>query len=165
MRKRYSIDARLPQHEVALSCHDVVRFVPRAPSTHAHGGANTLHMTTLEIGKKLVEMCNQGKAAAVIDTLYAPDIVSVEAGGPPGMSREVKGLEAIHAKSKWWSDNHTIHSAKAEGPWPNGDQFIVHFQYDVTNKPNGQRFVMDEMALYTVKNDKIVHEAFFYTAG
>ena len=27
------------------------------------------------------------------------------------------------------------------------------------------RFTMEEMALYTVKDDKIVHEAFFYNMG
>ena len=165
MRERYSIGARLPLHEATLSCHDAVRFVTCAPSTRAYAGAKTVRMTTMEIGKKLVELCNQGKAAVVIDTLYASDIVSVEAGGPPGMPREMKGLEAVHGKSKWWNDNHTIHSSKAEGPWPNGDQFIVRFQFDVTNKQNNQRIQMDEMALYTVKNDKIVHEAFFYTQG
>ena len=36
-------------------------------------------MTTLEVGKKLVELCKQGKNQEAMDTLYAPDIVSVEA--------------------------------------------------------------------------------------
>jgi hypothetical protein len=121
-------------------------------------------MTTLEIGKKLVELCNQGKVDAVVDAFYAKDIVSVEAGAPPGQSAEAHGLEAVHAKSKWWGENHTIHSGKAEGPWPNGDQFIVRFTYDVTHKPTDRRFTLDETALYTVKNDKIVREVFFYTA-
>jgi hypothetical protein len=120
-------------------------------------------MTTNEIGKKLVELCNQGKFDTVMDTLYAKDIVSVEAGGPPDMPKEMKGLEAVAGKAKWWNENHTVHSSKAEGPFPKGDQFIVRFLFDITNKPSGKRMQLDEMALYTVKNDKIVREEFFYT--
>ena len=119
-------------------------------------------MTTLEIGKKLVALCNEGKNQVAMETLYSPDIVSVEAGGPPGTEREVRGIAAVAAKGKQWYENHTIHSAKHDGPYPNGDQFIVKLSYDVTNKPSGQRMNFEEMALYTVKNDKIVHEAFFY---
>lgn len=122
-------------------------------------------MTTQEVGKKLVELCKQGKNAEAIEALYADDIVSVEAGGPPGESREVKGLEAVRAKGKWWSDNHTVHSGEADGPYPHGDQFIVKFTYDITSKPENKRFTMQEMALYTVKDDKIVGESFFYSMG
>ena len=122
-------------------------------------------MTTLEVGKKLVELCKQGKNQEAMDALYAPDIVSVEAAAMPGMSAEVRGREAVFAKSKWWNDNHTVHSASTEGPWPHGDRFIVRFSYDVTNKPSNLRFTMDEAALFTVKDGKIVREEFFYVTG
>jgi ketosteroid isomerase-like protein len=122
-------------------------------------------MTTLEIGKKLVELCKQGKATEVKDTLYAKDIVSVEAGAPPGQSAESRGLEAVQAKGKWWQDNHEIHSASVEGPWPHGDRFIVRFTYDITNKPQNRRMQMDETALFTVADGKIVREEFFYVTG
>ncbi len=119
-------------------------------------------MTTIEIGKKLVELCNAGKNEEAMKTLYANDIVSVEAFSPPGQSPEAAGLEAVLAKSKWWAENHTIHSAKVEGPWPQGDRFVVRFTYDITQKQSGNRITMDEAALFTVKGDKIVREEFFY---
>lgn len=122
-------------------------------------------MTALEVGKKLVDLCKQGKNDVAIDTLYSKDIVAVEAGAPPGQNREAKGLEAIKGKSKWWTENHIVHSAQVDGPYPNGDQFICKFTFDITFKPQNKRFTMEEMALYTVKDDKIVHEAFFYNMG
>lgn len=122
-------------------------------------------MTTLEIGKKLVELCDKGQNEVVMQTLYSPDIVSVEAAAMPGMSQEVRGLEGVAAKGKWWSENHTVHSAKHEGPYPNGNRFIVRFTYDVTNKPSNRRFQMDEMGLFTVENGKIVREEYFYVTG
>ena len=121
--------------------------------------------TTTDVGKKLVELCKQGKNEEAKKTLYANDIVSVEAGAPPGESAEAKGIEAVMAKGKWWADNHEIHSAACEGPFPNGDRFIVRFTYDVTNKPSGKRIKMDEGALFTVKDGKIVREEFFYVTG
>ena len=123
-------------------------------------------MTNLEIGKKLVELCQQGKIEEAVTTLYAKDIVSVEAASPPNGSAETRGIDAIHAKSKWWTDNHTVHSAVTEGPYPHGsDKFGVKFVYDVTNKPTNQRRKFEELAVYTVKDGKIVREEFFYVAG
>ena len=122
-------------------------------------------MTAFEVGKKLVELCNQGKAKEAMETLYSHDISSVEAQTMPNMPAEMQGIKAVIGKSQWWADNHTIHSASCEGPFPNGDRFIVRFQFDVTNKPSNKRIKMDEMGLYTVQNGKIVREEFFYTAG
>ena len=122
-------------------------------------------MTTIDVGKKLVELCKAGKNEEAMKTLYATDIVSVEAGAPPGQSPEAHGIEAVIGKSKWWADNHEVHSAVCEGPFPHGDRFIVRFTYDVTNKPSGKRITMDEGALFTVKDGKIVREEFFYVAG
>jgi hypothetical protein len=105
-------------------------------------------MNTLEIGKKLVELCRQGKNEEAVNTLFSADIVSVEAGGPPGQDTTTKGIAGVLGKGKWWMDNHT-----------------VRFTYDVTFKPDNKRFVMDEAALYTVANGKVVKEEFFYTMG
>jgi hypothetical protein len=122
-------------------------------------------MTTFEIGKKLVELCNQGKNLEVMETLYSPDIVSVEAAAMPGMPQEARGIPAVRAKGEAWEAAHEVHSGTAEGPFPHGDRFVVRFTYDITHKPTSQRRKMDEMALFTVKGDKIVREEFFYVTG
>jgi len=120
-------------------------------------------MDTMEIANTLVELCRQGEFEEAL-ALYANDAVSVEAGGPPGMAREVRGVEAIRAKGEWWTANHEVHGMVVAGPWPHDDRFIVGFKIDATFKPAGQRFTMEEMALYTVEDGKIVREEFFYTA-
>jgi ketosteroid isomerase-like protein len=119
-------------------------------------------MTTLEVGKKLVELCKQGKDDQCIEALYANDIVAIEAMAMPNMPAEQRGKDAIRGKAKWWRDHHQVHSSSVEGPWPLGDRFVVHFHYDITNKDDGKRQQMDEAALYTVKDGKIVREEFFY---
>ncbi len=121
--------------------------------------------TTFEIAKKYFELCQKHQNHIALETLFSTDAVSVEAAAMPGANAETRGLPAIMAKGKTWMDNHEIHKSSMEGPWPHGDRFIVRFTYDVTNKPSGRRIQMDETALFTVANDKIVREEFFYNAG
>jgi SnoaL-like domain len=118
-------------------------------------------MTTSEVANKLVDLCRKGQNLEAITTLYSPGIVSVEASGPPEML-EVKGLDAVLGKSKWWMDNHEVHGATVEGPMVAGNQFGVGFKMDVTNKPSGKRFTMEELGVYHVKDGKVVREQFFY---
>lgn len=119
-------------------------------------------MTTQQIADTLVGLCSQGKFHEAIDSLYSPEIVSMEAGAPPGMSRESKGLAAVKAKAEWWAANHEIHSATVEGPLVAGSHFAVTFKLDVTFKPESKRFTMEEVAVYKVADGKIVYEEFFY---
>ena len=124
--------------------------------------------SAMDVGNKLVAFCKAGKNLEAVDKLYAPDVQSAEVHGMPEFPAQMSGIDAIRRKNQWWLDNHTIHSAEAMGPWPHGERFIVHFKYDVTSKAGpmaGQRMQMDEAALYTVRDGKIVREEFFYHMG
>lgn len=120
-------------------------------------------MTTKEVADTLVKLCSQGKFDEATNTLYADEIVSVEAFAPPGQSRETKGLAAVKGKGEWWVANHEVHSAKVEGPLVAGSHFAVTFILDVTFKPESRKIHMEEVALYKVADGKIVHEEFFYS--
>jgi hypothetical protein len=119
-------------------------------------------MTTQEVANSLVKLCSAGKFDEAMETFYSPDIVSMEAGAPPGMSRESKGLAAVKTKGEWWSANHEIHSFQVDGPLVAGSHFAVAFKMDVTFKPQAKRFSMEEVAVYKVVDGKIVYEEFFY---
>lgn len=116
-------------------------------------------MSASEVGNGLVELCKKGDLMGAMGTYYAPDIVSAEAMGEP---KEVRGIDAIHAKNEWWQNTYTIDSAEISGPYVNGDQFSVGYKFETTNKQTGEKKTMDEIAVYAVKNDKIVEERFFY---
>jgi ketosteroid isomerase-like protein len=123
---------------------------------------------TLAVGKKLVDMCKEGKFREALDAFYSPNIVSIEAGAPPNQSARSEGLDAVKGKATWWEENHEVHKVEIDGPYPHGDRFIVRFKMDVTAKAGpmaGKRFTMDEAGLYTVKDGKVVHEEFFYSMG
>ena len=124
----------------------------------------TIQATSVaEVAHGLVDLCRQGKNMEAIEHYYSQDVVSVESMSGPTMPWETKGLDGVEAKSKWWLENHEVHSAEvSEALVGNGNQFAVHFKYDVTYKPSGRRMQMDEMGLYTVENGKVVREHFFY---
>ena len=122
-------------------------------------------MTTQEIAKRYVALCQQGKFDACLEELYAKNAESVEAAMPPGMDRTAKGLDAIRAKGKGWQESHDVHRAEVTGPFPNENRFAVRFLFDVTEKPSGKRSTMDEVGLFTIENGKITREEFFYPTG
>jgi hypothetical protein len=110
------------------------------------------------VGQQFVEWCNQLKNFDVMEKMYAPDIVSVEGDG-----KETVGHGPVIQKSRVWQGNNTIHSEKVTGPYFNGtDQFAVVITVEVTQKATGRRVLLEEVGVYTVKDDKITREQFFY---
>ncbi len=122
-------------------------------------------MTTQEVADQLVKLCREGKFSEAVASLYADDIVSIEAAAPPGQSRESNGLAAVKAKGEWWQANHEVHGAMIEGPLVAGSHFAVTFKFDVTSKPQNKRMKMEEVGVYRVKDGKVVYEEFFYDMG
>jgi SnoaL-like domain len=138
-----------------MSPTDVRRIVNRRRQT----------MTTATVASRLVQLCNAGKGEQAMKDLYAKDIVSIEAQGTPEMPARMQGIDAVQKKGEWWASNNTVHGMKAVGPFigNKADQFAVMFEMEITPK-GGARTKMTEVGLYTVKNDKIVEEAFTYSA-
>lgn len=119
-------------------------------------------MTNAEAIKAFAELLKSGQHHEAAAQFNAPDIVSIEAMEGP-MAR-IEGAAAVKAKSEWWYGAHEVHSASAEGPFPNGDQFAMVFDLDVTQKETGRRMQMREIGLYTMRDGKIVEEKFLYGA-
>lgn len=122
-------------------------------------------MTTQQVADRLVELCRQGKNVQAISELYSKDIVSIEMFGDATMPKEMSGIDAINGKTKWWFDNHETHSGEASAPMVAGNHFAVKFKYDVTFKPQNRRMQFEEIAVYEVKEGKVVREQFFYSMG
>lgn len=115
-------------------------------------------MSTRSVAQLFVDLCRQRKNFDVMQTLYSPDIVSVEGDGS-----QTAGQKQVIDKSKRWAAVNTIHDEQVSGPFFNGDdEFAVHFRWDVTRKDSGERTKLEEVAVYTVKDDHVVRERFFY---
>jgi hypothetical protein len=115
-------------------------------------------MSLQSVAKQFVDLCNQGKNFEVMRTLYAPDIVSVEGDG-----RETAGQQAVIRKSEMWVSDKSFDGQEVHGPYFNGpDQFAIFFVHKVTPKATGKQVTLKEVAVYTVKNDKITREVFYF---
>ena len=53
----------------------------------------------LETGKRLVELCKQGKNLEAIDSLYSDNVVSIEPMAMDPMPARSEGIEAIRNKN------------------------------------------------------------------
>ncbi|MBC7791758.1 MAG: nuclear transport factor 2 family protein [Anaerolineae bacterium] len=118
--------------------------------------------STTAVAQELVELCRAGKNLDAIEKFYSPQIVSIESMENEAMPAEMKGIDAIREKNKWWVENNEVHSAEVNGPFVGDREFAVQYTYETTFKPTGERMKMTEMALYTVEGGKIVKEHFFY---
>jgi hypothetical protein len=117
-------------------------------------------MSVRSVATKFVELCSQGKNFDVMRTLYAPNIVSVEGDG-----KETAGQNPVIKKSEDWVSDKAFNGETVAGPFfnsANPDQFVIYFTLDVTPKDTGKRITLQEVAIYTVKDDKITREQFFY---
>jgi ketosteroid isomerase-like protein len=117
---------------------------------------------TAAVAQELVALCRAGRNRDAVEKLYDPNIVSVESSGDETMPAETTGIDAVRSKHEWWDANFEVHDSQVTGPFLGENQFAVQFEFETTFKPTGRRSRMTEMALYTVKNGKIVREHFFY---
>jgi hypothetical protein len=116
-------------------------------------------MSTEEIAKKVMELTRKQAWYEALD-LYDDNVVSVEAFGMGGESRETHGKEGVRGKVDWWVNAMEVHSFDARGPFVAHDRFVVQFDADVSDKKTKERRQLSEVGVYTVKNGKIVREEF-----
>jgi hypothetical protein len=118
-------------------------------------------MSLQTVATQFVELCNQGRNFDVMRTMYAPDIISVEGNG-----EETVGQVPVIQKSERWGADNAINRQTIRGPYFNGpDQFAVHFVHEVTPRGTGRPVMLEEVGVYTVKDDKITREQFFFAGS
>ena len=118
-------------------------------------------MTTQEVANCFHEMAQTGDWGKIQDDLFASDAVSIEPEHSQALQK-AEGLEAIKQKGKKFGEMiEEMHGGYSKEPQVAGNHFSLAMGMDVTMK--GQpRMKMDEIAVYEVKDGKIVKEQFFY---
>ena len=117
--------------------------------------------TTTEVAARFNELAKEGKYDQIQDELDAENAVIVETPTSQGM-QSVEGLAAIKEKGKQFNEMvEEMHDGYATDPVVAGNHFSVAMGMDVTMKGQG-RSRMDEIAIYEVKDGKIIKEQFFY---
>ena len=119
-------------------------------------------MTTKEIAAKLAKYCERGDFVAAQKELYADDVISIEPEDNPGFDKETKGLKNVNDKiEKFMSSVEESYGNKVHDTIIAGNSFA--FVLDMDIKMKGQdRMTMSEICVYTIKDEKIIQEEFFW---
>ncbi len=121
-------------------------------------------MTTQEVANRYMELEKQGKWTEIQDELYSKDVVCIEPehAAAMGMATITKGLDAVKEKGNAFNAMiEEMHGGYCSEPVVGGDYFSVAMGMDCTMKGTG-RMKMDEIAVFHVKDGKIVQEQFFF---
>ncbi len=116
-------------------------------------------MDVRELAADYAALVAAGKMDEAAMKHWSDDLVTIEA--MPGEMSQTRGKDEALAKARWWYENHEIHGFRSEGPFVNGDTFLIIMDIDVTPK-GGKRISMREVVGYRVANDKVVEERYFY---
>ena len=118
-------------------------------------------MTTQDVANRFNELAQAGQFDKVQEELYADDAESIEPPQSQGL-QSVKGMAAIKEKGKKFNEMvEEMHGGYTTAPVVGGNFFSVGMGMDCTMKGMG-RTKMDEIAVYEVKDGKIVKEQFFF---
>jgi hypothetical protein len=118
-------------------------------------------MTTQEVANRFHELAQTGQWDKIQEELFAENAASIEPPHAQGM-QSVEGIAAIKEKGKQFGEMvEEMHGGYTTPPVVGGRFFSVAMGMDVTYKGMGRQ-KMDEIALYEVKDGKIVREQFFY---
>jgi limonene-1,2-epoxide hydrolase len=117
-------------------------------------------MTTQEVADRFYQLAQQGNFDQIQEELYDENVKSIE----PAHSnwQNVQGLDKVREKAKQWQDmTEEMHGGYTNKPQVAGNFFTCIMGMDVTIRGQG-RMKMDEVAVYEVKDGKIVLEHFFF---
>jgi ketosteroid isomerase-like protein len=118
-------------------------------------------MTTQEIADRFYQLAEQGKWNEIQDELYSDEAESIEPPHSQGL-QSAKGREALKKKGENFNEAvEEMHGGYCGKPIVAGNHFSVAMGMDATMKGMG-RVKMDEIAVYEVKDGKIVKEQFFF---
>lgn len=117
-------------------------------------------MTTREVADRFFELSEQGQFDVIVNELYGEDVKSIE----PANSnwQNVQGIDNVRGKAvQWQTMIEEMHGGYTNKPEVAGNYFVCTMGMDVTMKGQPRR-KLDEVAVYEVRDGKIVLEQFFF---
>jgi ketosteroid isomerase-like protein len=106
--------------------------------------------------KELVEYVESGRILEAIDRFYADDVAMQENSAAP-----VVGKAVNRERERVFFDSVTVHQNRARSIVADGDHAVINWLLEFTGA-DGKRYRLDQLAVQTWKDDRIVHERFIY---
>ena len=117
--------------------------------------------TTDEVAAHFTSLWLAGEFRAAGEKYWADDVISIEPGTwPDGTDSESHGIEAVREKNLRWCATHGIEDLSVDGPFVTGDHFALFADMLIAHA--GRRRPHSEIAVFAVRNGRIIEERFFY---
>ncbi len=104
----------------------------------------------------LVELVEQGRMLEAIETYYGEDVAMQENVDPPTV-----GLAANLQREREFFDSLLSVQFRAASVIVEGERAAINWVFDYTTA-DGQRYRMDQIAVQTWRDGKIIHERYIY---
>ncbi|MFD1255215.1 SnoaL-like domain-containing protein [Mucilaginibacter terrae] len=116
---------------------------------------------TEEVANRYYELAQRGQIDVIKKELYATDIVSIEPENNSSLELIVKGTEAYEKKeAQFFTMYNDMYGGFCSKPLISTFHFTCAMGFSFTL--NGEEKTKEEIAVFEVKNGKIVKEQFFY---
>jgi len=117
--------------------------------------------TTAEVAADFTALWLAGEFLAAGEKYWADDVVSIEPRAPlDGADAQCRGIDAVREKNLRWFSTRGIEDLSLDGPFVTGDHFALFADMLVAH--GGRRIPHSEIAVFIVRNGKIVEERYFH---
>ncbi|VAW03693.1 hypothetical protein MNBD_ALPHA04-2180 [hydrothermal vent metagenome] len=117
----------------------------------------------VEIADDFTALIAAGKPQDAAEKYWATDIVCIE----PDDTTEhapaiVTGFDEAHGKLTSWLGHSAMEELSIDGPFITGNRFALFIDMLIKRRATGRCEPFSEIAIYTVRDGKIIEERYFY---
>ena len=117
--------------------------------------------TTADVAADFTALWLAGDFRAAGEKYWAEDVVSIEPHVQADDANTVcRGIEAVRARHSLWFSTHGIEDLCVDGPFITGNHFALFIDMLVVHA--GRRIPHSQIAVFAVRDGKIVEERFFH---
>ncbi len=116
-----------------------------------------------DVARDYTAMLRLGQFEAAGERYWAEGVTSVEpADLPNDIPALVSGIDAARDKARFRFGTGRIDDLGIDGPFVTGDQFALFLDMLITDPASGNTQPFTEIAIFTVRDGRIIDERFFY---
>lgn len=116
-----------------------------------------------DVARNFTAMLRLGQFEAAGETFWSPDVTSAEPAALSGaIPVSVSVIAAVRAKCSARFGAARIDDLGIDGPFVTGDQFALFLDMLITDPASGRAEPFTEIAIFTVRDGRIIEERFFY---
>ncbi len=116
-----------------------------------------------DVARDFTAMMRAGHFVAAGERYWADGVISVEpADLPTGIPAHVSGIAAVRDKAHSRFGVSRINDLGIDGPFVTDNQFALFLDMLITDPASGAAEPFTEIAIFTVRDGRIIEERFFY---